>query len=308
MPTQQITTHVTGQRAKALVDAVVSAFDQVRDAEASVEDARREAIRARFRWGREVYDALSDAEYGESVAEEVGRRIDRSAAWVRQHARFANAVTETWSHKYDPAIAGYIADCMDRDRSLSWRSAVQWMSDGESSDDNDDHTADVERLRRDVERKLEALEETAEDLAETFLDTGDTLDDGERRAVEGVLTRAQQAIEDNAHLAEQLEEAAPERVECETYRRWLAKSGVCDVCGLMDDTIVAHHPEHVYPERGGTATKMSDFLCVRLCHTCHREVEEADERTWWKKQDKNPKALAAEHQARWNAKLTQHHA
>jgi len=197
-------------------------------------------------------------------------------------------------------VAGYIADCLDTDRSLAWRSAVSWMSDGESEDDV---RADVERKRQAVERLIEKLEGAANDLGAAYLQDDDHLGEEERRAVEGALTRASQALEDNAHLTETLEDEAPERIECEPYRRWLAKSGVCDACGVMDDTIVAHHPEHVYPSRGGTATKINDFLCVRLCHDCHQEVEEADEQAWWQRQQKDPRVISARHQARWNAKL-----
>jgi hypothetical protein len=287
------------------VASVVSSFQSVRDAQSDVQDAQEEALYARYEWGREVYDALQQADKGDSVAEEIGRRIDRSAAWVRQHARFANAVTDAFPG-YDPPAAGYIADCLDNDRSLAWRSAVSWMSDTGSADEDDQAATEWERMRRDVERKLEALEETAEEAAEVVLDDGDTMDAEERKAMEGVLTRAQQALEDNRHLADRLEDEAPERIECEPYRRWLAKSGVCDVCGVMDETIVAHHPAHVYPSRGGTATKINDFLCVRLCYDCHSKVEGAeatDERQFWDEEEKDPKAIAAEHQARWNAKL-----
>jgi len=301
MPTQEITTQVSSAHAKQLVASVVSAFQAVRDAQSAVQDAQEDALFARYEWGREVHNALDAAEKGESVAEEVGRRIDRSPAWVRQHARFANAVTETFPG-YEPPVAGYVADCLDTDRSLAWRSAVSWMSEGDD-DSGDDVRADVERKRQAVERLIEKLDEAANDLGAAYLEDDDHLDDEERRAVEGVLTRAKQALEDNAHLAEDLVDEAPERIECEPYRRWLAKSGVCDVCGVMDATIVPHHPEHVYPSRGGTATKINDFLCVRLCHDCHQEVEEADEEAWWHRQEKDPRALAARHQARWNAKL-----
>jgi len=305
MPTQEITTHVSSSHAKQLVASVVSAFQSVRDAQSDVQDAQEEAIYARYKWGREVYDALEQAKKGDSVAEEIGRRIDRSAAWTRQHARFANAVTDAFPG-YDPPVAGYIADCLDNDRSLAWRSAVSWMSSGNGGDTDDDVRADVERKRQTVEGLLGKLEEAANELGAAYLENDDHLDQEERRAVEGVITRSAQALEDNAHLTETLEDEAPERVECEPYRRWLAKSGVCDVCGVMDETIVAHHPAHVYPSRGGTATKINDFLCVRLCYDCHSKVEGAeatDEQQFWDEQDKDPKAIAAEHQARWNAKL-----
>jgi len=304
MPTQEITTQVSSAHAKQLVANVVSAFQAVRDAQSAVQDAQEDALFARYEWGREVYDALQQADKGDAVAEEVGRRIDRSPAWVRQHARFANAVTEAFAG-YNPPVAGYVADCLDTDRSLAWRSAVSWMSEG-GSDTEDDMRADVERKRQAVERLVEKLDEAANDLGAAYLEDDDHLDGEERRAVEGVLTRAKQALEDNAHLTEDLVDEAPERIECEPYRRWLAKSGVCHACGVMDATIVPHHPEHVYPGRGGTATKINDFLCVRLCHDCHQRVEgaeETDERAFWEGVGKDPRALAAQHQARWNAKL-----
>lgn len=301
MPTQEITTQVSSAHAKQLVADVVSAFQAVRDAQSAVQDAQEDALFARYEWGREVHNALDSAEKGDAVAEEVGRRIDRSPAWVRQHARFANAVTEAFPG-YDPPVAGYLADCLDTDRSLAWRSAVSWMSSG-GNESEDDVRADVERKRQDVERLLEKLDEASNELGAAYLEDDDHLDKEGRRAVQGVLTRAKQALEDNAHLTDTLEDEAPERVECEAYRRWLAKSGVCDACGVMDETIVAHHPEHVYPDQGGTATKINDFLCVRLCHDCHQEVEAADEQGWWQRQQKDPRVLAAKHQARWNAKL-----
>jgi len=175
MPTQEITTQVSSAHAKHLVASVVSAFQSVRNAQAGVQDAQEEAIYARYEWGREVYDALEQAKKGDSVAEEIGRRIDRSAAWTRQHARFANAVTDAFPG-YDPPVAGYIADCLDNDRSLAWRSAVSWMSDSGRADEQDQAATEWERMRRDVERKLEALEATAEKAAEAVLDSGDTMD------------------------------------------------------------------------------------------------------------------------------------
>ena len=159
MPTQEITTQVSSAHAKQLVASVVSAFQSVRNAQSDVQDAQEEAIYARYEWGREVYDALEQADKGDSVAEEIGRRIDRSAAWTRQHARFANAVTESFPG-YDPPVAGYVADCLDNDRSLAWRSAVSWMSDSGRADEEDQAATEWERMRRDVERKLEALETT----------------------------------------------------------------------------------------------------------------------------------------------------
>lgn len=302
MPTQTITTQVQSSHAKQLVADVVSAFQQVRVAESNVEDAQVDALRARYEWGREVYTALDAADRGESVAEEVGRRIDRSAAWVRQHARFANAVTDSFPG-FDPPIEGYVADCLDNDRSLAWRSAVTWMSDTGTADEDDQAATEWERMRRDVERKLEALEETAETVAEAVLDNGDTMDEEERKAMEGVLTRSQQAIEDNRHLMDTLEDEAADRVECEPYLRFV-KDHACCLCGIEDDTTIPHHPNEAYPNKGGTGTKVSDFKAVPACFDCHEDLEETpDAMTVWEESDTDPRAISNELQAEWNAKL-----
>jgi len=304
MPTQEITTQVSSAHAKQLVASVVSAFQSVRDAQSDVQDAQEEAIYARYKWGREVYDALEQAKKGDSVAEEIGRRIDRSAAWTRQHARFANAVTDAFPG-YDPPVAGYIADCLDNDRSLAWRSAVSWMSESGRGDEEDQAATDLERMRRDVERKLEALEETAEEAAEAVLDDGDTMDAEERKAMEGVLTRAQQAIEDNRHLADTLEVEAKERTECEPYLRFV-KDHACCLCGVDDDTVVPHHPNEAYPQGGGTGTKVSDFKAVPACFDCHQDLEETpDPMTVWADWDTDPRHVGNDLQAEWNARLTQ---
>jgi len=304
MPTQEITTQVSSSHAKQLVASVVSAFQSVRDAQAGVQDAQEEAIYARYEWGREVYDALEQADKGDAVAEEIGRRIDRSAAWVRQHARFANAATDSFPG-YDPPAAGYIADCLDNDRSLAWRSAVSWMSESGHSDAEDQAATEWERMRRDVERKLGALEETAQKVSEAVLDNGDTMDAKERTAMDGVLTRAQQAIEDNKHLADTLEVKAKERIECEPYLRFV-KDHACCLCGVDDDTVVPHHPNEAYPQGGGTGTKVSDFKAAPVCFECHQDLEETPApMSVWADWDTDPRHVANDLQADWNARLTQ---
>lgn len=300
MPTQQITTQVTSQRAKQLVSTVVSAFQDIRDAQEAVEDAQTGALYARYEWGRDVYSALQQAEQGDEMAEEIGRRLDYSAAWVRHHARFAARVTDEFPG-FDPPVAGYVADCLDQDRSLAWRSAVRWMSSNNGPAE-DEETTEFERKRRDVERKLEAVEEAAEELSEAYLDTGDTLDEDERRAVEGVLTRAKQAIEDNRHLADTLEDEAPERVECKPYTLFI-KDHACRGCGLDGDDIVPHHYRPAEPT--GASSKPDDWFTLPACFQCHQKIEDGDEEAFWAERPVDPMEEIARLQAEFLTKIVE---
>ena len=179
------------------------------------------------------------------------------------------------------------------------------MSDTGTADEDDQAATEWERMRRDVERKLEALEETAEKAAEAVLDDGDTMDAEERKAMEGVLTRAQQALEDNKHLTDTLEVEAEDRTECEPYLRFV-KDHACCLCGIDDGTVVPHHPNEAYPDKGGTGTKVSDFKAVPACFDCHQDLEETpDPMGVWGDWDTDPRHVGNDLQAEWNARLTQ---
>jgi hypothetical protein len=168
----------------------------------------------------------------------------------------------------------------------------------QDSEEGEDKSMPVKK----VERLLGKLDEAAQELAEEYLDRKDDLNADDREAVEGVITKAKQALEEEKHLVENLPNE--QRVECDPYRFWVADHACC-TCGIIDDTVVAHHPEHMYPSKGGTATKISDFLVVPMCHDCHREVEQMDETEFWANQQVDPRRVSNRLQAEWNARLTQ---
>jgi len=302
MSTQTITTHLSDQRAAQMAQTVVSQFQDVRDASASVEDAQVQSLYARYDWGRSLCNAITDLEETTQTdfCKEVATRLDKSESYVQHHVRFARACSEEFPG-FDPPVAGYVAHVHDDDGQLTWSAAIRWMSTS-TDQETDKDSEDAHHKMKEVERKIDQLDEAADELAEQYINRGNTLDEEARQAVEGVLTKAQEALEDERHRIEELPVPDEERVECEPYRRWVADHACCN-CGVMDDTVVMHHPEHVYADKGGHATKIPDFLGVPLCFECHGEAE-GPEKRFWEESQANPYEVAARLQAEWNSKLT----
>jgi hypothetical protein len=169
-------------------------------------------------------------------------------------------------------------------------------------DSRDDEGDEKVMAYKKVERLVAKTEEAVNELAEQYLDRKDDMDEDGRRAMEGVITRANQSLEEARHMMGQ--EPDEERVEVEAYRRWIADHGCC-CCGIIDDTVVPHHPEHVYASRGGVATKINDLLTVPLCHDCHTEVEEMDEIEFWEQQNVDPERVSNRLQAEFGARVFQ---
>lgn len=298
MPHTEITTQVNSHRAKELAQSVTAAFQSVRDAEQDVEDAKKDALRARYEWGREVAAALEESDDAPALKEEISNRIDRTARWVQGHAQFYHEVESAFRGDPRSPIEGYIDYAQDTDRNLSWSAAKRWMQDSRDRDDEDP----IDPTMRKVERNLSNLEESLQELAEKYMDRKEDLDAEGREAMEGVILRANQALEEGRHRKENLPDE--ERVEVEAYRRWVTDHGCC-CCGIIDDTVVPHHPEHVYASRGGVATKISDLLTVPLCHDCHTEVEEMDEIAFWENQNVDPERVSNRLQAEFGARVFQ---
>jgi mannitol-1-phosphate/altronate dehydrogenase len=302
MPNQIVKAHIQNGHARQIAQTVVAEYQSIRDAEGDIEDAQIKGLYARYEWGRALCNAVTDVEATQTAfCKEIAARLDKSVSYVQHHLRFARACVEKHSD-FEPPVAGYIAECHGRGRKLTWSAAIRWMSSS-TGQDTDEDSEEVHHTMKEVERRMEALEEAAEDLSEQYLDQGDSLDADEREAVEGVLTRARQALQDERHRMETLPVEDEKRVECEPYRRWVADHACCH-CGVTDHTVVMHHPEHVYADDGGHATKISDFLGVPLCFDCHREAEGPEER-FWEQSRIDPREVAARLQSEWNAKLTQ---
>jgi len=302
MPDHILETHIESGHARQVAQTVVAEYQSIRDAEGDIEDAQIQALYARYGWGRALCNAVTDVEATQTdFCKEIAARLDKSESYVHHHLRFARACVEEHSD-FNPPVAGYIAHSHDRGRKLTWSAAIRWMSSS-TGQETDEDSEEVHHAMKEVERRMEALEEAAEGLSERYLGRADSLGAGEREAVEGVLTRARQALQDERHRMETLPVEDEERVECEPYRRWVADHACCH-CGVIDDTVVLHHPEHVYAGDGGHATKISDFLGVPLCFDCHQKAEGPEER-FWKQSPADPREVAARLQSEWNAKLTQ---
>jgi ElaB/YqjD/DUF883 family membrane-anchored ribosome-binding protein len=302
MPNQIVKTHIQNGHASQVAQTVVAEYQSIRDAEGDIEDAQIKALYARYGWGRALCNAVTDIEATQTdFCKEIAARLDKSVSYVQHHLRFARACVEQHAD-FEPPVAGYIAHSHDRGRKLTWSAAIRWMSSS-TEQETDQDSEEVHHAMKEVERRMEALEEAAEGLSERYLDQADSLGASEREAVEGVLTRARQALEDERHRMETLPVEDEERVECEPYRRWVADHACCH-CGVTDDTVVLHHPEHVYADDGGHATKISDFLGVPLCFDCHQKAEGPEER-FWEQSPVDPREVAARLQSEWNAKLTQ---
>jgi hypothetical protein len=302
MPEQILETHIESGHAREVAQTVVAEYQSIRDAERDVEDAQIKALYARYDWGRALCNAVTDIEATQTdFCKEVAKRIDKSESYVQHHVRFAGALVEEHAD-FSPPVAGYVAQCHDLGRKLTWSAAIRWMSSS-TGQETDEDSEEVHHAMKEVERRVEALEEASEDLAEQYLGRAGSLDASERRAVEGVLTRAKQALEEGRYQTETLPVEDEERVECEPYRRWVADHASC-VSGVMGEEIVPHHPKAMLPE-GGIATKPDDWWCVPLTAREHQELEDMDEAAFWEKYDTDPIRVAADLQAEFLTRLTQ---
>jgi len=302
MPKQVVETHISDQREAQIAQTVVAQYQSVRDASADVEDAQIDALRSRYEWGRSLVNAVSDLEQTTQTefCEEVATRLDKSRSYVQHHISFARACVEEYVG-YDPAVAGYIAEAQDTERRLTWSAAISWMSSS-TGEDTDGDTEDLHHDIKEVERLIERLDEAADGLAEDYLGRRDSLDDSERQAIEGVLTRAQQALEDERHRMDELPDKAPERVKCRPYRLFI-KEETCRGCGVDDETMVPHHYRPA--EETGTATKPDDWYTLPCCNNCHRTIENGDEAAFWAERSVDPMEEIAQLQAKFLTLITQ---
>jgi len=302
MPKQIVKTHIGSGHASQVAQTVVAEYQSIRDAEGDIEDAQIKGLYARYEWGRALCNAVTDVEATQTdFCKEIAARLDKSESYVQHHLRFARALVEEHPD-FEPPVAGYIAQSHDRGRKLTWSAAIRWMSSS-TGQETDEESEDVHHAMKEVERRMEALEEAAEDLSERYLDQADSLDDSERQAVEGVLTRARQALQDERHRMDTLPVEDEERVECEPYRRWVADHASC-VSGIIGERVVPHHPKAMLPE-GGVATKPADWWVVPITHEEHVELEDMDEAAFWEKYNTDPIKVAAELQAEFLTRLTQ---
>jgi len=289
---------------RALAKETAEQFDLIRDSMEALDDAKADVLRARFRWGRRVQAARERAEYGDGVVEEIAKQIDRSASFVRNHSNWAAEIENAFSVS-DP-VEGFRAYCQEEDRNLSWREALRWMRERKTDEDEEEAppTHDIDQKKRNVERRLGQLEEEANELAELYLDHYGELPDGDREEVEGVITAAQQTLQDREEAPAEAERGDPHTMESDAYRSWVAKKG-CVSCGVIDDTVTGHHLE-----RKGTAAKEDDTLCVGLCVECHTALHGMDEERFWEEyaghgEGVNPWRWAAKYQAEILARLDQ---
>jgi len=285
----------------------VEAFKQnVATAQENVFEAQRDAIFERYRWGASIVEdinSLPEQVAPTAYVKEIEKRFNHSDSYVWQHIAFARKCNEEYPG-YKPPAAGYIAWCQDTERKLTWGNAYGWSKDTQDASKGDTDE-DTHRTVKEVERALERLDDASEDLSEQYLDRKDEMTQDERKKVEGVITRAQQAIQDEKHLLDTLPDEAPERVECDAYRRFVKDHASC-VTGVMGETIVPHHPKGMLEGSSGVASKYSDFYCVPLTHEEHVELENMDEKKFWRKHDTDPIKVAAELQNEWNSKLVSH--
>jgi hypothetical protein len=305
MPDQIIQINTESQSVQQAAIRARTPIQQSQKLDEHVRDAYKELLKKRYRKGREVYNALKSVEDETTktdFCEAVAKGLSCSSSHVQHHIDYAERCAEAFGDRAEPGLA--LAEWWEsEDRKLSWSRIVHdWVYDSQDGEQSEADSTRERQLRK-VERLIERLDSASEALAEQYLDRADSMDDSERKAVEGVLTRARQALQDERHRMETLPIEDEERVECEPYRRWVADHACCH-CGVINDTVVLHHPEHVYADSGGHATKISDFLGVPLCFDCHQKAEGPEER-FWKQSQSDPREVAARLQSEWNAKLTQ---
>lgn len=260
-------------------------FDPVRSALSDEEEARKDTLRERYDWGRKVQKALDEAERGDGLAQKTAKLVDKTPQYVWNHAKWYRAVKEEWP---EDEIEGYLRDCDDFDRNLTWSDARTWAEDSE--EDVDTTQQEVHEQTKRTERALERAEEEYTRLQELSLESKDDLPDAQLEEIAGVLTATQQALQD----AETLPEPDFEKTENRAYLDWV-KSHACCVCGVTERTIDPHHLDPV-----GVATKGTDFLAVPLCRSCHNSMDAlgTDALTFFRKEGVNPYEVAAELMAR----------
>jgi len=238
--------------------------EYIAEAERKIDEWERKRVRRRFEFGCKIANALAEAEHGEDFAGKVADDIGKSKSTVYDHKNFAVTCMEEYSHAWDPAVAGYLAACDERDRKLTWRAALRWMRSQDDSEGSEDDTADVDPKLQKLENGMETVEEASEDLAEDYNE--DRVPDDMVEEVEGALTRAFQILEED----EVPKVKDERRVEHDTYREWVA-SHACVACGVDGPTVVGHHLD-----RGGTASKGSDHLVTPLCSDDHQRVHDGN--------------------------------
>jgi len=294
MPTQEITTQVSSAHAKQLVADVMAAFEDVRTAERKKEEAKEEALRKRYEWGREVHNALQEAEKGDSIAKEIARRVGRSDTWVRNHARFANAIWDEyhpqWNTDKGHVIDGYFRECEEEGRNKSWTRAVSWIDSRGDMPEDEQQATELEKHQREIERKIRELEEKVQKAQETMA-REDV--DPEQGDLAGPLQRGAESARDSERAKEQLPQLSPDREEHEEYTAWVAETHACCACGLDDDTTVPHHLREFAPDTG-VGTKPDDYDVVPLCYDCHQTLEDNPSKEFWEDKPVDPIAVARE--------------
>lgn len=261
-------------------------FDLIRKSEQGVQEAKERRIESRYEWGTEVDRALGRADHGDGVAQQVADEIDKTVQYVYNHARFARRVDE----HFDDGVEGYLRECKNKDRALTWSAARTWTDDqGDSPSPTGAEEVDEQKKR--VERSMETLEEEATELWKKAQEYEGEMDGSKLEEVKGVVVAANQKLKDTDPDEVPSPKPSEHRHVWEAYRRWVEKDA-CAGCGLSDDTTTAHHLD-----RGGHGTKGPDTLCVPLCEDCHDTLHNMDEETFWAERPVNPWKVAAEKQA-----------
>jgi len=246
-----------------------AAWQSVKEDIQSTRDQQIETLHSRFAFGKSVHNAVKSGATQSDIADECATTSTK----VSDHKLFAEWCAREYP-SYDPPVAGYVAKCLDMDRSLAWRKALSVMRSNTEDDTADDSTA--EQYIEDVEEAIRVLEERAEEAAEHYEDAGPRLSDDMRQQMESMLLAADQVLDDH----EDLPDAVDERLEWESLRRF-AERGACRKCGVNDNTTTAHHIE-----RRGTGIKADDTYITVLCDPCHTELHNMPEAQFWG--DRNP--------------------
>jgi|APHM01.1.fsa_nt_gi Protein of unknown function (DUF968). len=279
-------------RDRMIANDAAKDYEQIRTSTRKKVEAKKDDIRARFRWGGTVAEALEDADYGDGVAEKISNEIDKVVQYVNNHARFFNRVLDSWP---DDGVEGYIQHCEEKDRNLSWRQAREWAKrpKGGSDDGGGGNAEAVQQKRRRVEDLMHELEEEAVELWEESKEARGELTDDDFEQVMGVVTSAKEKIDDTD--PEKVPDADPDRHRqvIEPWRRWVESKG-CIVPGC--DTPLKGPTAH-HLDRGGHGTKGSDTLTVCLCDPHHQILHDMPEREFWDMHHVNPWRVAAEWQS-----------
>ena len=273
MPDQILETHIGSAYARQVAQTVVAQYQSIRDAQRDVEDAQTQALHARYEWGRALVNAVKQLGEGTPASDliaEVAKQIDKSDSYLWHHKSFAEAVASEFPER---DIAGYVAECHEMDRPLTWRAAIEWMSTSTEEEASEDET-EVQRKKKKVERLREKLDGAVSDLEK----------EASSREAESVATVAKQELEDTEARLGRLPDSSG-RGEDERYLEYVRKQA-CVGCGVMEGTCDPHHLD-----RGGTGTKGSDRLTVPLCRGCHDELHSMAEEKFWG--DLNPWKEAA---------------